>query len=67
MRGSYEHKPRKEKKAPEVPVPHCESCKHFMWGLITPYTDYDGACIYDRSRAKRKYHGEPACSHWERK
>lgn len=66
MRGTYEHKPRKEKKT-EVPVHHCESCKHFEWGLITPYSDADGVCMFDPKWAKRKYHHAEACGHYERK
>lgn len=68
MKGPYERKPTKEKKKVEpLPVHHCESCRHFLWGLITPYTNADGACIYIKEKAKRKYHGDEACSHWERK
>lgn len=59
-------KPQKEVKE-NLPVNHCVSCQHFLWGLITPYTNADGACIYDKSKTKRKYHGDPACCHWERK
>ena len=46
MKGPYERKPTKEKKKAELPVHHCESCRHFLWGLITPNTNADGACIY---------------------
>lgn len=67
MPSAYERKPKQDKKAEPLPANHCISCKHFMWGLITPYSPADGACIRDRAKTKRKYHGEPACSHWERK
>lgn len=67
MKGAYEHKPTKEKKALELPVTHCKTCKHFLWGLITPYSDYDGARLLDPDNAKRKNHAKDGCGHWERK
>lgn len=64
MPRPYEHKPFKE---PTPIIHHCKSCKHFMWGLITPYTDYDGVCMFNRDVAKRKSHQQEACANWERK
>lgn len=64
MKGPYERKPTKEKKAPEIPVTHCKTCKHFRWGLITAFYDTDGTCDL---RGYSKHHDDEACGHWERK
>ena len=64
MRGVYERKPQKEAKKVTLNY-HCESCKHFKWGLRTAFSDADGACILEKP--KRKNHCDIACQHWERK
>lgn len=64
MPRPYEHKPFKE---PVPIIQHCKTCKYFLWGLITPYTDYDGACIYTPENTRRRSHKQEACANWERK
>ena len=63
MRKLYERKPKKEKKV-AVPVTHCESCKHFRWGLRTAFYDTDGSCVLTNYA---KSHNKDGCQHWEMK
>ena len=64
MKGAYLHKPTKEKKKEPVVVHHCESCKHFVWGLITPFYDTDGSCGLTNYA---KCHNRDGCQCWEMK
>lgn len=61
MPKPYEHKPFKMEK----PVNHyCETCKHFRWGLITPFYDTNGSCeLTNYSKSNRSI----ACPSWEMK
>lgn len=55
---------RKYEKMPEPEAHRCCECKHFKWSLRTPTRDEDGHCV--RLKPELRYHGQEACSRFER-